>query len=69
MNNTPLENNQWKFTLCRGNGSCCPVITETESGYVIADDFGGSVKLTTDQMSLLRSVVDRADAQAAKIEL
>lgn len=69
MNNAPIENNPWKFTLCRGNGSCCPIITETEYGYTIADDFGGTVKLTADQMSLLRTVVERADAKAPKIEL
>lgn len=38
--------------LCR-KGSCCPVVTKTESGIEITDDYNGKVILTDDEVSML----------------
>lgn len=43
--------------------SCCPVAVETEiegkSGLEIKDDFGGSVKLTDENLKDLRDFLDK----------
>lgn len=54
-----MQDKQWSFTLCGRNGNCCPVVTQTnEQEFIITDDFGGSVKLTTEQVKLLQHVID-----------
>lgn len=53
-----MEDKQWSYTLC-GRNSCCPVVTQiNDDEFTITDDFGGSVKLTTEQVKLLQHVID-----------
>ena len=47
-----LENNN-SIRLCGGR-SCCPLVTKEEDGYTITDDYGGSVKLTFDEMRMIK---------------
>lgn len=50
---------QWSYTLCGRNGSCCPVVTQSDADeYTITDDHGGSVRLTTEQVKLMQVVID-----------
>ena len=44
---------QTSVRLCK-TGSCCPIVEKTEEGYNISDDFGGKVKLTEEQFSMLK---------------
>ncbi|MBX9742334.1 MAG: hypothetical protein K2W99_02165 [Chthoniobacterales bacterium] len=48
-----LEDNITSFTLCRamGSGSCCPVVEvhHDTNEVIITDDFGGKVRLTTEE--------------------
>lgn len=63
---TPVDNatTQFTFTLCGRPGTCCPVVEQiNESEYTIKDDFGGSVRVTLEQMGLMQAVVDHAKAQ------
>ena len=39
--------------LCRKGSKCCPVVTTTESGYTITDDYDGKVQLTKDEAQML----------------
>lgn len=48
--------NQTTVRLCRKGSSCCPTVESTEEGYEIKDDFGGNVKLTKDQFTMLKEV-------------
>jgi hypothetical protein len=44
--------------LCRKN-SCCPKVITEESGNIkITDDFGGEVKLTKDEVEMLKELLD-----------
>jgi len=46
------------FTLC-GCNNCCPTVTVEKDGtYVLKDDFGGTVILTSEQFALLKNVKD-----------
>ena len=49
-------------SLCGRKGRCCPSLNKTgENEYTITDDFGGSVKLTNDQLSTIldaKKIVD-----------
>jgi hypothetical protein len=44
-----------KIVLCCGKRRCATVET-TEYGYEIKDDYGGTAKLTKDEMEKLRSM-------------
>ena len=66
-NNLNNTSDRWSFTLCGRNGSCCPVVTQTGADeFTIVDDFGGSVKLTSEQVSLMQTVIDRVDQSGAR---
>jgi hypothetical protein len=57
----------FKFTLCGRPGTCCPVVEQTsDTEYTITDDFGGSVKITQEQMALMQAVVDHAKTQTTQ---
>lgn len=44
--------------LCRA-GSCCPIVErKSDDEYVITDDFEGNVKITKDQMRMLKDAID-----------
>lgn len=59
--NSNNESTQWRFTLCGRGGTCCPTVTHQLNGeYVIADDHGGAVRLTHEEMQLLQAAVDHA---------
>ena len=66
-NNNPINNvERWSFTLC-GRNSCCPVVTQTGADeYTIVDDFGGSIKLTSEEVSLMQTVIDRIGKSDAR---
>lgn len=51
----------FKFTLCGRPGTCCPVVEQvSDQEYTITDDFGGSVRITREQLALMQTVVDHA---------
>lgn len=41
-----------KVTLCGGSG-CCPTVENVDDTYVLKDDFGGKVMLTTEQFEAM----------------
>ena len=44
--------------LCRA-GSCCPVVErENDNTFIIKDDYNGVVKITKDELSMLRDAID-----------
>lgn len=44
--------------LCRA-GSCCPIVEKvSDNEYSITDDFEGKVKITKDQLSILKEAID-----------
>lgn len=44
--------------LCR-KGSCCPIVERvTEDEYTIADDYNGKVKLTKDQLQMVKESLE-----------
>ena len=48
------------ITMCGRAGSCCPVLGTpegTEKFYTITDDYGGKVKLTKEQLQILKDKV------------
>ncbi len=47
-----------KITLCSRPNACCPTVETTEYGFTVKDDFGGSVKLTKEQMRILKEKVE-----------
>lgn len=51
-----LNNNSVR--LCRA-GSCCPVVEKINDGeYSITDDFEGKVKITKEQLSILKEAIE-----------
>jgi hypothetical protein len=51
-----------KYTMCGRNGSCCPVLTEMDdNSFTITDDYNGSVKLTKDELILLKDFLSKQD--------
>ena len=48
-----LGNN--RVLLCCGKGRC-PIVEKTDYGFEITDDFGGKVKLTSDQLAMIKDV-------------
>ena len=50
--------NQNTVRLCR-KGSCCPIVERVNSDeFTISDDFNGKVKITKDELSMLRDAID-----------
>lgn len=50
-----LNNNSVR--LCRA-GSCCPVVEKVgEDEYSITDDYQGKVKITKEQLSILKEAI------------
>lgn len=48
--------------LCgrRGHNACCPILSKDEEGnIVITDDFGGSVKMSLEQASLIGQALEQ----------
>ena len=46
--------------MCGNPGRCCPVLgipEGSEKYYTIADDYGGKVKLTKEQLQILKDKV------------
>jgi hypothetical protein len=47
-----------KYKMC-ANKSCCPELVQVdESTFTITDDYEGKVKLTKDELSLLKKYLD-----------
>ena len=49
-----------KYVMLCGGKKCCPIVgipTDAEKYVTITDDFGGSVKLTKEQMKLLKKEI------------
>lgn len=47
--------------MCGRGGSCCPTVThQPDNTYVIADDYGGTVRLTSEELQQLQIAVDHA---------
>lgn len=54
-----LNNNTVR--LCR-QGSCCPIVEKvSDDEFTIADDFNGKVRMTKDQMQMLRDAIEHFD--------
>ena len=50
-----------KILLCR-KGSCCPTIESVGNDqFKVCDDYGGSVKLTSDQLSMISEAVEKIE--------
>lgn len=48
-------------SLCGRKGRCCPQMVKEGTLYVITDDYGGTVKLTEDEINTIaeaKKVVD-----------
>ena len=44
--------------LCK-KGSCCPKVIQEDEGTVrITDDFGGEIKLTSDELDMLSEAIE-----------
>jgi len=54
-----------KIVLCRkGSGCGCPTIKKSEDGnFIITDDYEGSVRLTSDEMEMLRDALNENDSK------
>lgn len=59
--NSSNESTPWTYTMCGRGGSCCPTVThQPDNTYVIADDYGGTVRLTSEELQQLQIAVDHA---------
>jgi len=52
-----MNDDKKTVVLCPGEEGCCPQLTFGKDGVVITDDFGGKVKLTTEQFDLLKGKI------------
>jgi hypothetical protein len=44
--------------LCRA-GSCCPVVEKNdENSFTISDDYNGKVKMTKDELRMLKEAIE-----------
>ena len=44
-----------KIILCGRRGGCCPVVEKIKNDeYQIIDDYGGFIRLTSEQIQMLR---------------
>jgi hypothetical protein len=46
-----------RIVLCRKGKSCCPEINRVDDGFEIVDDYDGKVKLTSDELSMLKDAI------------
>lgn len=51
------QETETKIALCR-QGSCCPTVEKSETGFTLKDDFGGSISLNDEEFMLLREAVN-----------
>ena len=56
------QDSETKIALCR-QGSCCPSIEQSEKGYTLTDDFGGSIALNRDEVRLLKQAGDHFEKE------
>lgn len=51
-----------RIVLCRKGSNCgCPVLSkneEKEDEFILTDDYEGSVRLTTEQLMMLKKAID-----------
>lgn len=53
--------NQNSVRLCRA-GSCCPIVEKVnENEFTISDDYNGKVRLTKDEVQMLKDALDHLD--------
>ena len=55
-----MEDNKRAILIC-GKGDCCPGITLKKTKVEIKDDFGGKVKLSPEQFSVLKEKIRRGE--------
>ena len=55
-----MEDNKQVILLC-GKDDCCPKLTIDKNRVEIDDDFGGRVRLTSEQFSLLKEKVQNGE--------
>ena len=55
--------NQNTVRLCR-KGSCCPLVERvSEDEFTISDDYAGKVRLTKDELTMLKDSIDHFEKQ------
>ena len=47
--------------LCDEDHHCCPVVSVSSEEVSIKDDFGGSVKMTSDQFKILKEKISKGE--------
>lgn len=53
--------NQNSVRLCR-TGSCCPIVEKVnENEFTISDDYSGKVRLTKDEVQMLKDALEHLD--------
>lgn len=53
--------NQNSVRLCRA-GSCCPIVEKVnENEFTISDDYNGKVRLTKDEVQMLKDALEHLD--------
>ena len=52
------------YTLCHIDQNCCPTVTVGDNDVTIKDDFGGEVKMTREQFSILSDGIKSGDIKA-----
>jgi hypothetical protein len=53
--------NQNSVRLCRA-GSCCPIVEKVnENEFTISDDYKGKVRLTKDEVQMLKDALEHLD--------
>lgn len=53
--------NENTVRLCR-TGSCCPIVEKVnENEFTISDDYNGKVRLTKDEVQMLKSAIEHLD--------
>jgi len=53
--------NQNSVRLCRA-GSCCPIVEKVnENEFTISDDYKGKVRLTKDEVQMLKEAFEHLD--------
>jgi hypothetical protein len=58
-----LNNNTVR--LCR-QGTCCPLVERVSPDeFTITDDFNGKVKMTRDEMSMLKESIEHFEKQSS----
>lgn len=53
--------NQNQVRLCRNTqkGGCCPIVEKiNEKEFTISDDFNGKVKISKDEMQMLKDAIE-----------